>query len=742
LFKEHAIKTPLKKSDMIFIFPHFGGSNRFSFSLDYHLGTSYIMAYLKERGIKTSQFVNYKPIDLHRLTEKILRQKSKIVGFTCYDDNYYVIKLISQLLKAKDPSTTILVGGPTATFSSQLILEDNYAFDICVRGEGEQTVYELLNSSMESHSLKNIKGVTYRINGKLYHNPDRELIQGDQLDSGLDILPSPYLNNILPQNKNMGILTSRGCVFRCTFCNFSALSRWTVRYHSVERVISELKKIHENNRNEKVADSNEEICIYDDTFALNPKFAKDICRRLIEEEIRLSLWTELRADIVDRELLELMYQAGFRQINYGLESAVPKVLRNIKKAKTASMSEKNLKPEKKYIAQIEQNIIHAKNIGLRPTVSVIFGLPGATKKEDQKTLEFVRNLDVDLYYDNHLQIFPGTELFETHKKHGLNLVKSAKTLPYLTEHRYDVRTLPQMKNSWHEIERKSLLKRIQRLVTGIYEDISGSNYPDVLFKGKPTNDSWFKWLRNNLAISSLIVFLTSSFEEGDVAEGFERMFFSGVPISDFISMTPLDKYGRDSFSSKSSNGLFEIALNHKDILGVFRFLPLGKIHELEFASAKQRQKYEQFIIFTLSHKDLANFVSYEESNIFALNKNLGKVNACLLDECRWSDYRCPAMDFRRAIIEEDGTILPCTHGNPIGRIGNERNSIIKTLQRISAEVEETRGCKSCDMEDECPKCLFPHPIDSDEYCQIIKKIFYLRMENKKALRSFFKNVSE
>jgi len=143
------------------------------------------------------------------------------------------------------PDILIIAGGPTATFSDKYLLKDMPEIDICVRGEGEYTTFELIehlkNNDGLSNIISNIKGVTYRKNGNIIRNQNRPFIKE------IDIIPSPYLTGILKpedllnQNGEISILTSRGCVYRCTYCNFSAMSRHTIRYHSIDRVMSQCK---------------------------------------------------------------------------------------------------------------------------------------------------------------------------------------------------------------------------------------------------------------------------------------------------------------------------------------------------------------------------------------------------------------------------------------------------------------------------------------------------------------------
>ncbi len=74
-------------------------------------------------------------------------------------------------------------------------------------------------------------------------------------------------------------------------------------------------------------DSKEKVVtIYDDAFTLNIHRAKEICKRIIEKKFCFKLTCETRVDRMNDELLELMAEAGFKRVSFGLEIAVPEIL--------------------------------------------------------------------------------------------------------------------------------------------------------------------------------------------------------------------------------------------------------------------------------------------------------------------------------------------------------------------------------------------------------------------------------
>ena len=100
------------------------------------LGLGYIAAFLKQNGwdVKVLDFVVY-PLSLSQIAKNILKNKPNVVGFTCYNSNYNLIKQIAMKLKKTNSKLTIIIGGPTPTFSTTEIFQDTNIFDFLVRGE-------------------------------------------------------------------------------------------------------------------------------------------------------------------------------------------------------------------------------------------------------------------------------------------------------------------------------------------------------------------------------------------------------------------------------------------------------------------------------------------------------------------------------------------------------------------------------------------------------------------------------
>jgi radical SAM superfamily enzyme YgiQ (UPF0313 family) len=719
------------KPSILFLFPDLAEFDLLGFKFAYHLGTGYIISYLRQRGIQASQFVYSEPSSLHKLTEKILKQNIKIIGFTCFDTNYYFVKLFSQRLRKQNPDLTIIVGGPTATFSDKLIMSDNPAIDICVRGEGEITTYELIEHLNSGLDVSDVKGITYRLNGNLVRTEDRPFIYGDVKGAELDVIPSPYLENLIPLDGECGILTSRGCVFKCVYCNFSAMSRWTIRYHSIDRVMLELELISKHLRQTKEDIEDKQIVLFDDIFSLNIERAKLLCKAVIDKKIRLRLWAETRGDRVDKELLSLMKEAGFQDMNFGLESAVPRVLRNMKKlsAGDGCISKKSFGLEKRYVEKTKENVSLAKKLGIRITVSVIMGLPGATLNDDKKTIEFVRKLKVVLYYHNYLMIFAGTEISKTHKKFGIGIKSHHALLPFHTKFSYDVTKVLELENCTKRVNEERHIEKVMRIVTGAYDNYSDDGYSDFIISNQAVDDKMLKWLYESMVLCPVIVFKDTDFSGRLARANINKMAEAGLPITNFYYLTRIDK--KIISQGMPTSDTLNYAINYFSMLLTKKRGYLSKLSNLEFMPfsnymkcrpVKRSDKFTNKIVFVLSSlSDLNHFLSLmPSSSKLILDISLALNDYYFLDECRWSNRECPAINSQKVIIEEDGSIKPCANGCKIANVCNNRAEIVNKMSLLWKDAQKKRGCTRCPVRDNCSKCLFPYPVTDNEYCEIRK----------------------
>jgi len=273
--------------------------------------------------IVTVKLVNAKVRNLNprEIMKEINEFRPDIVGISCcfttgINDALRIAK------ESKKQGYLTVLGGWHPSFDYSEVLK--YPFvDVIVRGEGEITFRKLI----QNRNLEEIKGISYKNNGNIINNPDRPLI------SDLNKLPLPARN--LRNRKSYyqifqmpidAIETSRGCPFKCTFCNIHLFYRGTYRTKSIERVIQELKIISSQKKSQNVI-------IVDDNFTANIKRVDKICDLIIKEDIKLDLICQSRIDVIKNNpnVIKKMSKAGFWLFFLGIESFNQKALNDLQK---------------------------------------------------------------------------------------------------------------------------------------------------------------------------------------------------------------------------------------------------------------------------------------------------------------------------------------------------------------------------------------------------------------------------
>ena len=269
------------------------------------------------------KIVNAKVRNLN--TTEIMKEVNEfspdIVGISCC----FTIGINFALKIAKESKKqgyTVILGGWHPSFDYSEVLE--YPFvDVIVRGEGEITFRELI----KNRNLEEIKGISYKDNGDIINNDDRPLIKD------LNKLPFPA-RKLRNKKSHFQIFqmpidvieTSRGCPFKCTFCNIHLFFRGTYRTKSIDRVIQELKIISSQKKGQNVL-------FVDDNFTANMKRVEKICDLIIEEGIKLDFICQSRIDVIKNNpnIIRKMSKAGFWLFFLGIETFNQKSLNGLQK---------------------------------------------------------------------------------------------------------------------------------------------------------------------------------------------------------------------------------------------------------------------------------------------------------------------------------------------------------------------------------------------------------------------------
>ena len=317
-----------------------------------------------------------------------------------------------QHIRTYHPDAWIVTMGPGVTYYTQTLLVDERV--VIVRGEPELTVEELVGKIAETvndSDFTNIKGISYLKEGKVWHNPARELLKD------LDSLPFParhfiekytFTNPKLKINPYTTVLTSRNCPYKCIYCVPSSLTfareiefkkdngkKPPISYRSVENVIEELDML--------AAKGYRAITFIDDNFITTTKRLRPICECV--KKHGFSWGCQARADAITEEVAIILRDANCGFVDLGVESFNDDILEYIKKGITSKQIYDGIGWLKKYNVPVKLNIL----IGTSPL---------ETKETIKDTLRKAKALKVSQVMFNIVAPFPGTEFYELARESG------------------------------------------------------------------------------------------------------------------------------------------------------------------------------------------------------------------------------------------------------------------------------------------------------------------------------------
>jgi radical SAM superfamily enzyme YgiQ (UPF0313 family) len=403
-------------SDIILIYPSLTqGKNPHGSILP--LCFAWIAALLEENDISV-RIVDYQIEDVDLAT--LLQEENPLcVGVSGTTQSRFDSFEVIEAVKSIDAKIITLYGGPHATPAAEDTLTHVRGLDAVVRNEGELTTLEIMQRLKRDRKIdySKIAGVSFREHGAVVHTPSRSHLKN------LDDLPPPawhlykldhYQQNLEYLNVPAHVmLTSRGCPFNCSFC--SARLLWGNRYatRSAGSVADELQYMADKH-------SVQGFKIFDSTFTVNRKHVLSICRELKKRGLDNLPWEcEIRADTVDRELLKTMKDAGCYYVDMGLESASPRVLKQICKGVS--------------LQQVENVIGWCNEIDLMVKLFLTWGHPTETYQEALETYRFTEKYRSRVHrFSSHvgIMIYPGTGVESYARDHGLLPADFCWSKPY------------------------------------------------------------------------------------------------------------------------------------------------------------------------------------------------------------------------------------------------------------------------------------------------------------------------
>jgi radical SAM superfamily enzyme YgiQ (UPF0313 family) len=356
------------------------------------LGLLYVAADLEQNSGHEVTVIDAQVEELtyEQLEQRVRDESPDVAGLTAMSLTLIDVIKCVQLIKGIDPEITVVLGGPHVhLFPDETI--DLEGVDYLVLGEGEYTFIELLDNLGDPGRLENIPGLVFKRGAGTINTGIRTLIED------LDAVPHParhmvpyekYSSLLAIRNPATTVFTSRGCPFKCTFCDRPNLGK-RFRARSAGNVVEELEICREMGIYDYL--------FYDDTFTVDRKRVVEVCRLIVEKKLDISFDIRARVDTVDAESLEWLKKAGCRGIHYGVEAGTEKILKVLNKHIT--------------IDKVREVFDMTRAARIPILAYFMLGNPTETMEDIEETLRVMKMLKPDYIHMTVFTPFPGTKIY-------------------------------------------------------------------------------------------------------------------------------------------------------------------------------------------------------------------------------------------------------------------------------------------------------------------------------------------
>lgn len=312
--------------------------------------------------------------------------KPYIFGFSVLTAALKSALALSEKLRVLYPDSKIIFGGihPTALPDEVLAYPQ---VDAVIRGEGESPLLEFYRCVKAGKDYRHIGSLSYMKDGVPVHNP-RSAIRADLTEDP----PFPYHRFVHPRYDLGFVMSSRGCPYDCIFCSNRITTGKRYRYRPAAILAEEIQMLNEKYGRNVVG-------FMDDNFLVSKPRVYELINAIKARGLdkKMNFAFQARGDNVNEKLLQDLYDVGFRNVFFGLETASPEIMKNIKKGETVEDC----------VAAVKM----AKKIGYHVSATFIYGLPGDSHQARMDCVALSLALKIDLIRYNNATPYPGTELY-------------------------------------------------------------------------------------------------------------------------------------------------------------------------------------------------------------------------------------------------------------------------------------------------------------------------------------------
>jgi radical SAM superfamily enzyme YgiQ (UPF0313 family) len=365
---------------VLFIYPNLNAQVGFNY------GVAFLSACLKERGHSTALLdINENlgfDLDLAEIRRKVTAFAPDLIGFSTVTNQYRFAREIARDIKSYCDAPTVC-GGIHPTMDPEGVLSEDCFDYVCV-GEGEGAIVELAEALESGTPASEIENIWTKSNGDIIRNKVRPFVSLESLPRK-DYEIFDFQEMIDAKDGWVGVMSSRGCPFSCTYCfnhRLRELYKTDLRVPASELnyirrqrpndVIEEIESLMSSYENIKM------IIFDDDLFTMDKKYLKDFCKEY-GSRVGAPFVCNAHVKAFDDEAATHLKEAGCRIVKFGLESGSERVRREILNRRMSN-------------EDIERAFATAERFGFHTSAFVMMGFPHETIAEIEETIDLLARI--------------------------------------------------------------------------------------------------------------------------------------------------------------------------------------------------------------------------------------------------------------------------------------------------------------------------------------------------------------
>jgi len=336
-------------------------------------------------------------IDDSLLQEKLSSFDPDLICLSIFTSHFHNAVSYARFFKSFLPKVEIMIGGVHTSIYPLETMEHVSEIDYSCVGEAEMVLPEFVRRIRNNEEFDGLPGLIWRKAGNIEYSGPAPL--NNDIDScpfpARHLIPNSVYFNFISSYRNYTVFnSSRGCPYRCIFCEAGG-TKWRAR--SAENIVAEFRECYEKH-------NIREIDIFDSSFTISKRRVLELCDLLQKSGLNKKISWNIRSRVntIDEEILKALKAGGCYRIFYGIESGDVEVLKTLRK-------EISLDRVREVICKTNEN-------GISAFGYFLIGSPGETKESARKTIEFAKSLPLDFAIFNCLTAFPQTELYEKYYK--------------------------------------------------------------------------------------------------------------------------------------------------------------------------------------------------------------------------------------------------------------------------------------------------------------------------------------